>query len=171
MNYYANKGMYIEELIEQSIKYYLANNICFIEKRYIPIKIIKKFGNLIEGKLLSKSYVDYVGLIDGKYITFESKQTDEEKFMLNQIKEHQLEHLNLISRLNGYGFLILHFYCNDKTFLIPYNKIEDWISKKIKSIKIDFLEKENNVYKLEIQFPGILNVYETISKVIKNNTK
>ncbi|RXY96208.1 Holliday junction resolvase RecU [Malacoplasma penetrans] len=170
MNYFANKGMYIEELIEKSINYYLFNNICFIEKRYLPIKIIKRSGNVIEGKLLNKSYVDYAGLINGRYISFEAKQTENDKFMLSQIKEHQLNHLNLISRLNGISFLILHFYCEDKTFLIPYSQIENWITKqKIKSVDLNFLMKEKeskNVFILEVCFPGILNIYETVKQII-----
>ncbi|MDE7099820.1 MAG: Holliday junction resolvase RecU, partial [Malacoplasma sp.] len=112
--------MYIEQLIEKTIDYYIKNEICFIEKRYLPIKIIERNENIIKGKLLSKSYVDYFGLIESKYITFESKQTENEKFLISQIKDHQFKHLRDINKLNGISFLILHFYCEDKTFLIPY---------------------------------------------------
>ncbi|MDE5949264.1 MAG: Holliday junction resolvase RecU, partial [Malacoplasma sp.] len=38
INFYSNKGMYIEQLIEKTIDYYIKNEICFIEKRYLPIK-------------------------------------------------------------------------------------------------------------------------------------
>lgn len=161
--------MYIEQLIEKTIDYYLNNNICFIEKRYLPIKIIERNNNIIKGKLLAKSYVDYFGLVENKYITFETKQTENEKFLLSQIKDHQFNHLKTINKLNGISFLILHFYCDDKSFLIPYTTLEKWISKKMKSISLSFLESQVKncfISKLEIVFPGILNIYETIKKII-----
>ncbi|MDE5545076.1 MAG: Holliday junction resolvase RecU [Malacoplasma sp.] len=161
--------MYIEQLIEKTIDYYISNNICFIEKRYLPIKIIERSQNIIKGKLLAKSYVDYYGLIESKYVTFESKQTEKEKFLLSQIKEHQFKHLRDINKLKGISFLILHFYCEDKSFLIPYFTLEKWFSNNIKSVSISFLNNEiknHSIFQLEIVFPGILNIFEIVKKII-----
>ena len=57
MNINKNKGMYIEELINRTIDYYWYNdNNIYIEKRFVPIKIIKKINDTtFIGKLLSKS--------------------------------------------------------------------------------------------------------------------
>lgn len=161
-----NKGMYIEELVNKTIEFYLTNNICFLEKRNLPIKIIKKNNEVVIGKLLKKSYVDYFGFIDGKYITFETKQTNEDFFMLSQLKKHQLEHLRLISSLNGISFLILHFFSYDKTYLIHYEEIEKFVLKKKKKLLLNDLikSKTDNIKELNILFPGILNLYEKIKQ-------
>ena len=88
-----NRRMYIEELVNKTISYYEANNICHIEKRNLPIKIVSKKETKIEGHLNKKSFTDFFGLIDGKYIDFESKQTNGDNFSLSLIKEHQIKHI------------------------------------------------------------------------------
>lgn len=170
MNINSNKGMYIENLVEKTISFYISNKLCFIEKRYLPIQIVKKLDHdMIVGKLIKKSFVDYIGIVEGKYISFETKQTNMDEFNLNQIKEHQLKFLSLISQLNGISFLILHFYCHDKTFLISFLEIEKWLSKKRKKVTLDFLNdlvKQNRICELKIVFPGILDILEQIKNLI-----
>ena len=41
----ANRGMYIEELVNRTNSYYYDRNIAIIEKRYLPIKIVKNILN------------------------------------------------------------------------------------------------------------------------------
>jgi recombination protein U len=107
---YANRGMYAEEIINRTIDYYLANNFCLIEKRNIPIKIVKTIGdNMIVGKLLSKSTVDYCGYINHKHIEFEVKQTNNPNFTIDLIKEHQYDYLRLAFRNGSLSFVVVHF--------------------------------------------------------------
>lgn len=171
MQIYANKGMFIESLVEKTISYYIDNNICFLEKRHIPIKIIKNKGNnLIEGKLLNKSYVDYMGIINGKFITFETKQTNENVFYVNQLKDHQFNHLQLINKFKGISFLVIHFYKFDKTFLLSYSTIENIFMSKIKKISLEYLTENidnEKIFILDIVFPGILNIFDVVNKMDK----
>lgn len=163
-----NKGMYIEKLIENTILYYINNSICILEKRYLPIQIIKNnHDGTIVGKLLSKSYVDFFGIVNQKFVAFETKQTDQNYFDLNQIKKHQFDYLKKIKLLKGISFIILHFFNDDKTYLIDFEYIEKSIIKKTKKIYLKSLDKQNNnlVHKLELIFPGILNLYEKIIKI------
>lgn len=164
----SNKGMYIEELVNKTIAFYIDNKICFLEKRNLDIKIIKNDKNIIIGKLLSKSYVDYFGLVNQKFVSFEAKQTNTNFFNLSQIKNHQFEHLKLINSFKGYSFLLLHFYQFDKTFLIDFGYVEDLKSKKLNKVSLDLLQKEKDlVFELSLTFPGILNLKEAISNFIK----
>ena len=57
-----NRGMYIEELVNKTISYYETNNICHIEKRNLPIKIVSKKETKIEGHLNKKSFTDFARL-------------------------------------------------------------------------------------------------------------
>ncbi|MBD5445928.1 MAG: Holliday junction resolvase RecU [Mycoplasma sp.] len=123
--FYANRGMYLEELINKTIEYYSSNEIAFFEKRFLPIKILNKLDdNFIRGKLLKKSYVDYCGVYKGKYISFEAKQTNNDFFLLSQIKEHQIKHIIKINSFGGISFVIVHFYNSSRTFLISYDVLE-----------------------------------------------
>lgn len=161
-----NKGMFIEKLVNQTIKFYIENKICFIEKRYLPIEIIKRDKNKVLGKLLNKSYVDYCGILEKKYVCFETKQTDNDEFLLNQIKKHQLDHLKDIVLYGGYSFLVLHFFNHDETYLIPYKELEKLYTKKIKRINLEQLRNNDKVASLNIVFPGILDLYQKIKNLV-----
>jgi recombination protein U len=91
----SNRGMYAEEIVNRTIDYYCVHKIALIEKRAVPIKIVKDVSNgMIIGKLLNKSLVDYCGCIKGKHIEFEVKETANDGFSLKQIQQHQYEYLD-----------------------------------------------------------------------------
>lgn len=162
----SNKGMYIEMLVEKTILYYLDNKICFLEKRNLPIQIIKKNNNLIFGKLLDKSYVDFFGFINSKFITFETKQTNKDYFDLKRIQKHQLEYLNLMNEFNVFSFVIVHFFNFEKTILIPTNTLFSMIKNKKNKIFLNSIQEyilNNEMFELNIVFPGVLDLYEKIT--------
>lgn len=160
-----NRGMYIEELVNKTISYYEANNICHIEKRNLPIKIVSKKETKIEGHLNKKSFTDFFGLIDGKYIDFESKQTNGDNFSLSLIKEHQIKHIIKINSFNGISFIVLHFFDLNKTYLLSWKLLELIYSKftLYQNIPIEFFEK--NAIEIELVFPGILDLITAVKKI------
>jgi recombination protein U len=114
-----NLGMYAEEIINRSKDYYLSKNTFYIEKREIPIKIIKKIDeSTIVGKLCSKSFVDYFAIINNTHIEFEVKQTNENTFPLALLKKHQYNHLINMTKLGISSFLIVYFSVYSKFMLI-----------------------------------------------------
>jgi recombination protein U len=118
---HANRGMYAEEIVNRTIDYYLNNNVCLIEKRNIPIKIVKIINdNMIVGKLLSKSTVDYCGFINNNHFEFEVKQTNNQNFTIDLIKQHQYEYLRRAYLLRSLSFLIVHFSWCDEFYLLPF---------------------------------------------------
>lgn len=163
---YANRGMYLEELINKTIDYYSSNKIAFFEKRFLPIKILNiNNEGYVEGKLLKKSYVDYCGVFQGKYISFEAKQTNNDFFLLSQIKDHQIKHINEINNFGGISFVIVHFYNDSRTFLVLYKILEKWISSHKNKIELKIFEKQ--AIEIEITFPGILDFLKKIELLIK----
>jgi recombination protein U len=117
---FANRGMYIEEIINRTIDYYINHYDCLLEKRNIPIKIVKDLdNNMIVGKLLSKSYVDYSGYINNHHLEFESKQTNNKHFSISLIKDHQYSYLIKVQRLNCLAFVIVYFSLYDCFYLLP----------------------------------------------------
>jgi recombination protein U len=90
MNIKGNLGLYAEEIINRTCEYYKDKKIAHIEKREIPMKIIKQINeSVVLCKLMSKSYVDYFGSYMGKHLEFEVKQTSEQNFNTSIIKSHQ----------------------------------------------------------------------------------
>lgn len=84
-----NRGMLLENLIERTSIYSEENNF-YIEKRNLPIKIIKKDNKCIKGKIIGLATIDYFGFKDGKYFEIEAKQTEEDFFKKSNIRKEQI---------------------------------------------------------------------------------
>lgn len=158
----ANRGMYAEELVNRTNSYYYDKDIALIEKRYLPIKIVKNINETtIVGKLLAKSYVDYCGVYKGKHIEFEVKQTNEANFSLALIKEHQLRHLINAARHGAIPFVIIYFDKYDKFYLLSINDILAWKDTNTsKTIKYEYICQHGT--ELEITYPGIIDYLKVI---------
>lgn len=159
---FSNKGMYLETLINLTAQYLSRDKIALIFKRDIPISIYKRDGNNIIGKLKSKSTTDYYGVYKGKLIDFEAKQTSDEYFRISNLKEHQLNHLNNINDYGGFSFLMLYYVKYDQFYCITYKLLETLLSET----KINIKWCNENAFKLNIIFPGILDIENFLKKII-----
>lgn len=158
----SNKGMFLETLINQTAFNYYNNGICAIFKREIPIKIISNDGNFIKAKLNAKSESDYYGVYKSKMFDFEAKQTIGDDFNMNLIKKHQLDHLINITKFGVHSFLLVHFVKYDEYYILTAKQLEEYVSRA----KISYEWIKENGYKLELIFPGILNLEEYLKKIL-----
>jgi recombination protein U len=157
----SNLGMYAETVVQRSCDYYRMNEIAFIEKRQLPIKIIKKINsNTIIGKLIDKSSVDFFGCFNTKHLEFEVKETSDKNFSLSMLKQHQFDYLKKLNNNKITCFLIVYFAKYDEFYLLDFFWVLKYIEKyNIKSIKYEDIKKHCKL--LQIKFPGILNFLET----------
>ncbi|MDE6473007.1 MAG: Holliday junction resolvase RecU [Ureaplasma sp.] len=146
----SNKGMYLEEIINNSIKFYKQNNIAIIHKLPIPIKIFENKENVIKGRLYLKSNVDYYGIYQGKFICIEAKQTNNKYFYLRNIAEHQWKYMQTIYEHQGISFLIIYFNLTNSFYKINFQNI--LAQDKIKKIDEEWCKKFGE--ELTIYFPG-----------------
>lgn len=146
-----NSGMFLEELINSTNRYYDENNIALVNKVSIPIKINNIENNNIIGTITSASTVDYIGLYKGAFIAFEAKQTTKDKYYLSSMKKHQMRFLKRVNELGGTSFIIIHFVSSEIFFRININSLDD----EIKTITIDWA-KENG-QEIKISYPLIIN--------------
>ena len=168
MNINNNKGMYIESLINRTIEYLYNHDIAYFEKRNVPFKLCKKINEqMFLGKLYAKSTVDYTGVYKNHHLEFESKQTSAGNFDLHLIKTHQFNFLkNMYEKHRCICFFIIQFFDIDETYLLPIENLIQYCNyNKKKSIPYDSLVKMSK--KLEIVFPGILNLVEVLDELIK----
>jgi recombination protein U len=113
--------MYAETIVQRTCEYYRLHEVAYIEKRQLPIKIIKKINDTtIIGKLLCKSYVDFFGCYQGRHIEFEVKETSNNDFSITLLKSHQLEYLQNIAKQNIQCFLIVYFAKYDEFYRIDF---------------------------------------------------
>ncbi len=156
-----NRGMFLETIINKSISFFWENNLAFIEKKGLPITFasVKKQNNkfILENSIISrKNTVDYIGMLNGKFICFEAKTSNEDKFILKNIKQHQLEYLILMQSHGAIAFFVFYFSKQNEFYKVDPMYIDSELKKNKKSLHFEEL-KENSI-KIELNFPGVLNL-------------
>ena len=171
---YSNRGMELEEDINFANKYYLNNNIAVIHKKPIPIQIVEVNYPSRSSAMITKAFyktpstTDYNGLWNGKYIDFEAKETNSAtSFSLNNIHDHQIEHMQKILNHGGITFIIVRFKKIDRTFILPFKNFIFFYTRANsggrKSIKLS--EFEEMAFELSFNYKIRLDYLN----IIKNN--
>lgn len=160
-----NRGMKLENLINQTNEYYINNDIAVIYKKPTPILVCQvdyKKNKILEGYYKTPSTLDYNGIYKGKYIDFDAKETlNKTSFPLANLHKHQLEHMKKVINHGGISFLIIKI--NNLYYLLDGIKIIDFInSNNRKSIPYNYIKNNG----LEIK-EGINPALDYI-KVIDN---
>ena len=152
---YGNRGMTLENDLNQTNKYYRDNDIAIIYKKPTPITINKvnypsrDQAVIKEAHFKTPSTTDYNGIYKGKYIDFEAKETKlKTYFPLSNIHPHQIEHLKKIIEHGGIGFLIIRFCTLNVTYLLLGQQFFDFLkNNKRKSIPVSFFITKGFVLK------------------------
>ena len=147
---YKNRGMFLENILNDSNTYYNSNDKCLIYKKPTPIKVLKvsyptNKSHLIDKAVYSSiSTLDYNGIYKGKYIDFEAKETQSKTaFALSNIHEHQINHLKNINNHSGIAFIIVRFTTINETYLLTAEKLLYFLDNiDRKSIPLSYF-KEN----------------------------
>ena len=143
----ANRGMNLEEDINQSNEYYLRNGMALIYKRPTPIKVVKvdyeKGAKITEAYFSEKSTTDYNGVYQGRYIDIEAKSTHSKtSFPLSNITAKQFEHLENVLDQGGLAFFIIEFVKHQKTFIVEARKVIEFkMTEKRRSSPFAMMEE------------------------------
>lgn len=144
---HSNRGMNLENALNQTNDYYLKNDIAIIYKKPTPIGVVDvSYKN--NKKVIEKAYfkeqstLDYNGLYRGKYIDFDAKETlNKTSFPLSNIHEHQTEHIRNIIRHGGIAFLIIRM--NNLNYLLKGEDYLDYIDNtNRKSIEYKYIQEK-----------------------------
>lgn len=156
---YGNRGMVLEDDLNITNEYYRECDIAIIYKKPTPITIHKVNYKSRDNAFIEKasfkipSTTDYNGIYKGKYIDFEAKETrSKTSFPLVNIHEHQLKHLDSIVKHGGIGFIIVRFVTLNKTFLLMWQDIKDFIEGDTrKSIPLSYFEKKGKLIEIGLR--------------------
>jgi len=152
---HSNRGMNLENDLNDTNSYYLANDIAVIYKKPTPITINKvdyksRCDAIIkEAHFKIPSTTDYNGIYKGKYIDFEAKETKSTtSFPLNNIHNHQIKHLENIYNHGGIGFIIVRFTKLNKTYLLFIEDLLYFIENNERvSIPLSYFESHAHIIK------------------------
>ena len=165
---YGNRGMDLENIINDTNKYLLEHDIAVIYKKPTPIGVVKvSYENnkqvITKAYFASPSTLDYNGLYKGKYIEFDAKETQNKTaFPLHNIHEHQIKHMRNIINHGGIVFLIISM--NELFYLVNGIDVIDFIDrKKRKSIPYEYIK--NKGYELEYNYNKGLNYIKVIDEI------
>lgn len=147
---YGNRGMSLEEDINETNKYYLSHDIGVIYKKPTPLTINKvdypsrKEAVVREAYFKTPSTTDYNGVYRGKYIDFDAKESKSlTSFPYSNIHPHQLTHLKQVMHHGGIAFLIVRFTRLDETYYLSAENLFAFMdSSSRKSIPISYFREK-----------------------------
>ncbi|MFI3261092.1 MAG: Holliday junction resolvase RecU [bacterium] len=144
---YANRGMDLENIINEANTYYLNNDLAVIYKISTPITVLNVSNNKINsGFYKEKSSLDYAGIYKGKHVEFDAKETKLSYLPLNNIHEHQLLHMKRILHQGGITFLIICI--KNEYYLLEGKLIFNFIdTTDRKSIPYEYIKNNGKLIK------------------------
>ncbi len=165
---YKNRGMFLENIINDSNTYYNSIDACLIYKKPTPIKVLNvvypnEKSHLIDKAVYSSiSTLDYNGIYREKYIEFDAKEChNKTSFPLSNIKDHQLEHMKKVILQKGIVFLII--FMNNEFYLLKGETILDYIKNNTRK-SIDFEYLKNNSIKIKESYTPRLKYLDAVDE-------
>ncbi|QLK86162.1 Holliday junction resolvase RecU [Staphylococcus sp. 17KM0847] len=177
---YGGRGMSLEKDIERSNKHYLKQNVAVIHKKPTPIQVVhvdypKRSKAVIkEAYFRTPSTTDYNGVYKGRYVDFEAKETaNKTSFPLQNIHEHQVEHMKQVAEHGGIAFLLLRFKGRDETYLLSFKAFMPFWKRYLDRIKksISVEEVQENGYYIPYQYQPRLNYLNAVDKLILDESE
>lgn len=165
---FKNRGMFLENIINDSNTYYNDIERCLIYKKPTPIKVLNvsyptNKSHLIDKAVYSNiSTLDYNGIYREKYIEFDAKECHSKtSFPISNIKEHQLIHIKNVIKQKGIVFLII--FMNNEFFLLKGEDLIEYLNNTDrKSIEFEYI---NNVgYKISESYLPRLKYLDVVDK-------
>ena len=172
----ANKGLSLEEMINDTNEYYLNNDIAVIHKKPIPIQVVsvnypsRNKARITEAYYKTPSTTDYNGVYKGYYIDFDAKECHSlTSFPLKNVHIHQAIHLQKIEAQDGIGFFLVSWNKYNEYYILPiddYMKFyNESLSGERKSIPYSYFKE--NLIMIYDSFRPRLDYLKGIDQLIK----
>lgn len=173
---YSNRGMSLEEDINQSNAYYLLVGSAVIHKKPTPIQVVKVDYPSRSAAIIKEAYyrqsstTDYNGVYKGFYLDFEAKETKNKmSFPLKNFHEHQIVHMKRCNEQQGITFVLMYFSCYNRVFLLESSYLIDFWENKLnngrKSIPLAFIESKG--FEIGYGFNPRLDYLSAVDKLIE----
>lgn len=129
----ANRGLSFEKRVQEKCDKLKQEGKALISKVPTEWTVLRKF---IGGKSQiynafpkqESKFVDFVGVMDGRAIAIECKETNETtRFPFSNIKDSQIEFIDLWNKLGGSGYYLIKFTKLKEIYLIPGEIMNDCI--------------------------------------------
>ena len=172
---YSNRGMTLEEDLNETNKYYLEENIPVIHKKPTPIQIVdvhypKRSAAVIkEAYFKQASTTDYNGVYKGKYVDFEAKETkNSTSFPLQNFHEHQITHMENVLKQQGFAFIIIRFSSLEEIYVMEAHQLIRFWNRMLSGGRKSITKKEVELtsYKVPIGYQPRIDYLKVIDPLI-----
>lgn len=174
---FGNRGKSLEDDLNETNDFYVANGLANIYKKPVPIQIVKveypkrSAAVIREAYFRTPSTTDYNGVWNGYYIDFEAKETESKtSFPLKNIHPHQIKHMQAVVNQKGIAFFIVRFSKLDRTFVAPFQIIEKaWLDMEAggrKSIPLAIFEEFAE--ELPLGYAPRIDYLQVVKKFVAN---
>lgn len=155
MALYSNRGMFLEEMVEQANAHYNALGLAVIHKIPTPWKVQRKYSPFSKQYQISNAFpekkatVDFGGTAQKWSIWFDVKATKNKlSFPLANIHKHQRDYLESVALQGGKAFILIHSEVLERTWLIWINDLLAFIEADVrKSFTFEWLDRNCDVVK------------------------
>ncbi|MER2088952.1 Holliday junction resolvase RecU [Sporosarcina sp. JAI121] len=177
---FSNRGKSLEDELNETNEFYLSRGIAVIHKKPVPIQIVnvkypaRSAAVITEAYFRTPSTTDFNGVWQGKYIDFEAKETKSStSFPLQNIHDHQVEHMKSVSKQDGVVFFIIKFTTLDRYFIVPYDNFEKyWERMKMGGRKsITLIEFEAMALEILPSFNPRLDYLQAMSVILATSNE
>lgn len=171
---FPNRGMTLEEDINNTNEFYLATDMANIHKKPTPIQVVnvhypkRSAAVITEGYFQKPSTTDYNGVYKNKYIDFEAKETKNKTlFPLANIQNHQIKHVKSILKHGGISFFIIRFIIHDETYLLPSETLLDYWKESLQGGKksIPYTDIQKKGYKIPFKLQPKIDYLKIIDQL------
>lgn len=137
---YGNRGMWLENAITHANRQYRSKGLARIDKVPTDISYNTRTN---KAYFKSKGMVDFIGFNkEGRFIAFDTKNTNSTSLPLNNIKQHQIDYLKEVAESKGIAFFLIYFNQYQELYRLD---IEDYLKLVLtinrKSIPYSYFEK------------------------------
>lgn len=173
---FSNRGMTLEDDINETNEYYRAHDIAIIHKKPTPLQIVnvhypkRSAAVVTEAYFKKPSTTDYNGVYKGKYIDFEAKETkNKTSFPLKNFHDHQITHMESVMKHDGISFAILRFSILDEVYLLEAKHILAYFyNKELKRKSIPKSAIEEKGFLIPLGYHPRIDYLKIVDKLIKD---
>ncbi|MCF6515068.1 Holliday junction resolvase RecU [Lactobacillus sp. S2-2] len=173
---YGDRGMKLENEINQSNEFYLIKEEAVIHKKPTPIQIVKvdypkrSAAVIKEAYFQKSSTTDYNGIYKGFYLDFDAKETNNIKsFPLKNFHEHQINHMRMCDNQGGIVFTIIKFVKSNELFLLEFKYLKQFWDRMNNNGKKSISKSELQKYGFQIDYKlnPLIPYLEIIKEIIQ----
>lgn len=154
---YGNRGMTLEEDLNETNEYYLTNQIAVVHKKPTPVQIVhvdypnRSAAVIKEAYFKQPSTTDYNGVYKGKHLDFEAKETrNATSFPLKNFHDHQINHMKKVIDHGGFSFVIIRFSLTEEVFFLEAHHLFSFWKRMMDGGRKSITKKEINEVGIQI---------------------